>query len=185
MVGSRISIRLTIKSYCTIGMTVYRSLLNLSGKTKCAFYKLEGIVFPVLDYRKRGRPPILDSFGQLGLYLFFVGSTVSTKFICLIFGVIPSSANSIIDKMRKMVCGKLGNHQSSKVIWPTTEEMEEWASLIHGRELIVNCLKVFCDGVATHIKCNDSEGGFQYWILSVYLYFVGSTISETILFQCP
>ena len=31
-----------------------RSFLNLSGMTKGAFYKLEGIVFPDLDYRKRG-----------------------------------------------------------------------------------------------------------------------------------
>ena len=43
-----------------------RSFLNLSGMTKGAFYKLEGIMFPDLDYQKRGRPPILDTFGQLG-----------------------------------------------------------------------------------------------------------------------
>ena len=133
------------------------SFLNLSGMTKYAFYKLEGILFSNLDYRKRGRPPILDSFGQLGLYLFFVGSTMSTKFICLIFGIIPSSANSIIDKMRKLICEKLSDHHSSKVTWPTTEEMEVWASLIHDREPTVNCVIGFCDGVAIHIQCNDSE----------------------------
>ena len=43
-----------------------RSFLNLSGMTKGAFYKMKGIVFPDLDYRKRVRPPILDTLGQLG-----------------------------------------------------------------------------------------------------------------------
>ena len=134
------------------------SFLNLSGMTRAAFYKLEGILFsPEPVGKKRGRPPILDNAGMLGMYLFYVGSTMKTKHICLIFGVLPSSANVIIGRMRSLLCLKLKNHETSKICWPTDMQMEEWAGMIRVREPTVRHVIGFCDGVAIHIQCSDSE----------------------------
>jgi hypothetical protein len=39
---------------------------------------------------KVGRPELLDPIAQLGLSLFFIGSTMGFKHLCLIFGVMST-----------------------------------------------------------------------------------------------
>ena len=143
-------------------MLLYRgdtkSFLNLTGMTREAFYKLESILFiEEAVGRKRGRPPILDNSGRLGLYLFWVGSAMQTKYLCTIFGVVPSSANIIIDNMRSLICRRLQANDRSKIAWPNDVILEEWARLIQNREPTVKYVIGFADGLAIHIKCSDNE----------------------------
>ena len=108
-----------------------KSFLNLAGTTREAFYKLDSILFiEEAVGRKRGRPPILDNSGRLGLNLFWVGSAMQTKYLCMIFGVVPSSANIIIDNLRSLICRRLQANDRSQIAWPNGVKMEEWARFI-------------------------------------------------------
>ena len=116
-------------------MLLYRgdtkSFLNLTGTTREAFYKLDSILFiEEAVGRKRGRPPILDNSGRLGLNLFWVGSAMQTKYLCMIFGVVPSSANIIIDNLRSLICRRLQANDRLQIAWPNGVKMEEWARFI-------------------------------------------------------
>ena len=47
------------------------SFLELTGVTRNVFFNLESILFPVKPaVGGRGRPALLDTFGELGLFLF-------------------------------------------------------------------------------------------------------------------
>jgi hypothetical protein len=68
------------------------SFLTMTGMSRQAFLQLFDVLF--IDSHQQcyrgGRPPVMDSFAQLGLYLFLVGSTMGIKNLCLIIGVTPS-----------------------------------------------------------------------------------------------
>ena len=59
-----------------------KSFTEMTGMTRSAFMLMETVVFPEIgdDRRKRGRPPALDNRAQLGLYLFFIGSRMTSKY---------------------------------------------------------------------------------------------------------
>jgi hypothetical protein len=70
------------------------SFLLMTGLTRRAFTVLLNMLFVDNNQqhivRKRGRPDLLDSIAQLGLYLFFITSTMGIKHLCMIFGVVPT-----------------------------------------------------------------------------------------------
>jgi len=105
----------------------------MTGLTRAAFHELYLTLFvdnnqqPIL---RRGRPELLDCAAQLGLYLFFIGSTMGIKHLCLIFGVVPSCCSNVINKMLWLVVKKLKNHPLAKVRFPNEEKMASFASLI-------------------------------------------------------
>ena len=70
------------------------SFLELMGFTRDAFNNLRVVTFDENDNRigRVGRPSSLDYNGELGLYLFYVGSQIKIKYLCLIFGVVPTTA---------------------------------------------------------------------------------------------
>ena len=135
-----------------------KSFLNLTGMDRAAFAKLEKIAFPEKEKDiKMGRPPLLDRSGQLGLLLFYMGSTMATKHLCLIFGVVPSTANVIINRMIILLVKKLRKNKSAKIKWPSEEEKVKWAALVNNREPSVDSVIGFVDGLALHVKCSDDE----------------------------
>ena len=94
------------------------SFLDITGFSRDALMQLESDLFPIQVGRKRGRPVGLDERGQLGLYLLFCNSRMQIKYICLIFGIVPSTASGIINKMIKLVCKKLKRHDAAKIKFP-------------------------------------------------------------------
>ena len=74
------------------------SFLHIAGLTKRVFWHLHRILFPSpridpntrMPTRHRRRPLLLSSDGKLGMLLFYIGSCMSAKFRCLLFGVTPS-----------------------------------------------------------------------------------------------
>ena len=48
--------------------------------------------------RRRGRPWLLPPDGMLGLLLCYLGSQMTIKWLCLIFGITPSSCCRILKK---------------------------------------------------------------------------------------
>ena len=136
------------------------SFLHLTGFSRSAFKKLLRILFDEEDeheQRGRGRPRNLDNTALLGLYLCYVGSTMTTKWLCLQFGIVESTANEAIIKMRTLICDRLHTRPEARVIWPNIEEMEKWAALVRVREPTVRTVIGFVDGVALHVQCGDSD----------------------------
>ena len=100
------------------------SFLDITGFSRAAFMRLEGDLFPDghVVGTKRGRPCELDERGQLGLYLLFCNSRMQQKFICLIFGVTPSTCSDVIRDMRLLVCQRLKRNNAAKIKFPNEEE---------------------------------------------------------------
>jgi hypothetical protein len=125
------------------------SFLTLTGFTRAAFMQLENILFvEVLITAKRGRPPALNRRGQIGLYMFFASSRMNLKHLCMIFGIVPTTASDYITKMLKLVVKRLKRNPISRVKFPTEEEMIYFAGLVNNREPRINNVIGFVDGVS-------------------------------------
>ena len=86
------------------------SFLLMTGLTREAFDMLHNILkppgHPSLP-KRRGRKWSLTSEGQLGLFLFYICSTLNYKYLCLIFGVTPNACSRILRNMLKLVVWRL------------------------------------------------------------------------------
>ena len=89
------------------------SFLLMTGLTCDVFNILHGILkppgHPFLPKRK-GCKWSLTSKGQLGLFLFYISSTMNYKHLCLIFGVTPKACSCMLKNMLKLVVTKLHFH---------------------------------------------------------------------------
>jgi hypothetical protein len=97
------------------------SFLLITGLTRRAFTLLLNIHFTDNNQQptvsKMGRPELPDPIAQLGLCLFFIGSTMGIKH-CLIFGVTPTQCSAVINKMLRLVVMKLKHHLLAKIKIP-------------------------------------------------------------------
>ena len=133
-----------------------RSFLDVTGFTKDAFYRLETAVFPAGDVPTRGRPSSLDNKGKLGLVLFFLGSRMETKFLCLLFGIIPTTANVTINAMLRLLVKQLQRNPAAKVTFPTdVAVLQQYAAMVERREPAVKNVAIFIDGLMACIQCSD------------------------------
>jgi hypothetical protein len=101
------------------------SFLVMTGLSRSAFQQLSLALFVDNNQQpifQRGRPELLDCTSQLGLYLFFIGSTMGIKHLCLIFGVVPSVCSKVINRMLWLVVRKLKNHPLAKVRFPDADK---------------------------------------------------------------
>ena len=136
------------------------SFLHLSGLTRAAFDALLDVVIPMghpLRRRRRGRQWSLPPDGQLGLLLFYLGSTMNVKWLCLIFGITPSACSRILNTMLKRVARRLQFHPFSRVKFPNTEKMEEFAQMIKLREPLADDVIGFMDGLSLTTECTDER----------------------------
>jgi hypothetical protein len=115
-----------------------QSFLEVTGFDRQSFMRLEQVLFPIDDEniirRGPGRPLSFDKCGQLGLYLRFLNSTMKTKHLCLIFGIVPSSASVYINRMMKLVAKRLSGNIAAKIKFPDEQKMAEYAAMVAVRE---------------------------------------------------
>lgn len=107
--------------------------LEIVGMTRDCFRELVRALFTpeeCLPQEGPGRRRSLDPVGETGLLLIYLGSTMTLKYICLIFGIVPSVASATIRQMLSRCCRKLGQHPFSKVELPNEEKMQEYAELV-------------------------------------------------------
>ena len=78
-----------------------------------------------------GRPQLMDKPAQLGQFLFFIGSTMGYKHLCMIFGCTPTVCSRVIISMLKLAVKKLKRHPLARVKFHNEEKMAEYAQLIH------------------------------------------------------
>jgi hypothetical protein len=121
----------------------------MTGLSRQAFSLLHDLLF------SSGRPQLMPSTAQLGLFLFFIASTMGHKHLCMIFGITPSTCSEIINKMLKLVVHKLKRHWLAMVKFPNVEKMENFASLINQRKPQVDDVIGFMDGVARTSECTS------------------------------
>ena len=63
----------------------------------------------------RGQPRSLLPQAELGLFLFFIISTMKIKHLCLIFGSLPSVCSQSLTKLLKLIPHKLWNYPFAKI----------------------------------------------------------------------
>ena len=98
---------------------VASSFLTMTGLSREAFTLLHDVLFANEQPQRLGRPQMMTSTAQLGLYLFFIGSTMRIKHLCLIFGVTPTVCSKVINKMLELVVQNLRRHPLARVQFPT------------------------------------------------------------------
>jgi hypothetical protein len=82
-------------------------------------------------------PPVLSPEGYLGLLLFYLGSTMTYKRLCLIFGITPTVSSHLVNWMLKKVVRLLQGHPFARVNFPNGEKMREFANMVRMREPMV------------------------------------------------
>ena len=132
------------------------SFLEMTGFTRAAFVSLREAVFPPRIARY-GRPRSLDDNGDLGLYLLYLGYQMKTKHLCLIFGIVPTTAEVTINKVMDQVCRRLRRHPASQIVFPTQEKMAKFARMVERREPLIKNVIGFVDGVSVPVQCSDDE----------------------------
>jgi hypothetical protein len=134
------------------------SFLTMTGLSRQAFSLLLNVLFPDNQQpKKAGRPPLMDPTAQLGLYLFYIGSTMGIKHLCLIFGITPSVCSRTIRAMLLLVVRKLFRHPLAMVHFPDADKMAMFARLINLREPEVNDVIGFMDGISLSSECTSEQ----------------------------
>ena len=129
----------------------------MTGLSRQAFSLLHDVLFLGQQPQRagRGRPQLMHSTAQLGLFLFYIGSTMGMKHLCMIFGITPSTCSEIINKLLTKVVHKLIRHPLARVQFPNAEKMEYFARLIHQREPEVDDVIGFMDGLSLTSECTS------------------------------
>jgi heme exporter protein D len=97
----------------------------------------------------------MDPIAQLGLYLFFVGSTMGIKHLCLIFYVTPSVCSRTITAMLSLVVEKLKRHPLARVKFLDVDQMTSFVRQIKSREPEVDNVIGFMDGLSLTSECTS------------------------------
>ena len=144
------------------------SFLNLTGFSREALEEMHEYPYENVERYDAGRPRLLNTRDELGLILFYLGSTMKYSELCLIFGCTPTRCSVYINHQLTFLSRKLRNHPKAKIIWPNTlAEKEVLADPVNGREPQVDDVIGFTDGVSLPIQCasdpiSQATNGYHY-----------------------
>ena len=136
------------------------SFFHMTGLTRPTFAMLLDYLFDLEDivgHCRRRRPRLLGPEGCLGLLLFYLGSTMNYKHLCMLFGITPSVCSRVINMMLKKVVRGLRSHQMAQVKFPDAVKMREFVDMIQEREPLVSNIIGFMDGVSFPAECTDKR----------------------------
>jgi hypothetical protein len=134
------------------------SFLHMMGLNRHAFRCLLQYLFDdddIVSCCRRERPCSLDADGYLGLLLFYLGSTMQYKHLCLIFGLTPTVCGKAINWMLQRTVRLLTDHPSAKVRFPDDLKMREFANMVKAREPLAEDVIGFMDGVLFQTECTS------------------------------
>ncbi len=77
------------------------------------------------------------------------------KYLCLIFGVVPSVCSKVINRMLWLVVRKLKNHPLAKVRFPDAVKKAMFAQMIEACEPTVDDIIGFLDGLSLASECSS------------------------------
>ena len=134
------------------------SFLEITGFNFDGFRTLVAVVAATYEQnrtpRRRGRPPLLDMQSQVGLYIFYVGSSMKAKHLALLFGVLPNTVTAIINNMSKLIVKSLQHHPAARIQFPNIQEIQQLCELVRVREPSVDDVFGFLDGLALPVQCS-------------------------------
>jgi hypothetical protein len=138
------------------------SFLHMTGLTRRCFVMLLSALFDpeeiLLHQRRRqGRPRSLRPEGCLGLLLFYLGSTMNHKHLCMILGIVPGVCSKVIRAMLRLAVRRLSNNPIAEVRFPSAEKMRQFAGMVQSREPLVDDVIGFMDGVSIPAECTDEH----------------------------
>jgi hypothetical protein len=102
-------------------------------------------------------PHLLTPEGYLGLLLFYLGSTMTYKHLCLIFGITPTVCSHLVNWMLKINVWLLRGHPFAKVKIPNGEKMRKYIDMVRMREPILDNIIGFMDGVSFSAECTNDR----------------------------
>ena len=130
------------------------SFLNLTGFSRVAFEEMHEYMYSNVEPQRTGRPRLLNSRDELGLILFYLGSSMSLSELCIIFGCTPSRCSDIINNQLHSLSRGLKNHPKAKIQWPeSVQQKQHLAELVHRREPNVVDVIGFTDGLSLPVQC--------------------------------
>jgi hypothetical protein len=134
------------------------SFLHITGLNQHTFIRLLDYIFDLEEIthrRAHGRPGSLTSEGYLGLLLLYLGSTMSYKHLCLIFGITLTVCSRSVNWMLKKNLRLLRGHLFARVNFPNGEKMREYTNMVQMREPMVDDIVGFMDSVSFPAECTD------------------------------
>ena len=132
----------------------------MTGLSPPSFTLLLGYLFDLEDivrHCQHGCPRLLGPKGCLGLLLFYLGSTVNYKCLCMLFGITPSVCSRMINMMLKKVVRRYRSHPIAQVKFPDTAKMREFVDMVQEREPLVSNIIGFMDGVSFPAEYTDKR----------------------------
>ena len=136
------------------------SFLHVTGLTREAFDSLLYVVIPpghTMRRRRRGRPWSLPPDGMLGLLLCYLGSQMTMKWLCLIFGITPTPCSRILKKILRMTVKRLRFHPLARIKFPDEQKMQQFAEMISIREPTISNVIGFMDGLGLATEMTDER----------------------------
>ncbi len=136
------------------------SFLHMTGLTRPTFVMLLDYLFDLEDIARHcrcGCPCSLGPEGYLGLLLYYLGSTMQYKHLCLIFGITPSVCSCVINTMLKKVVRRIRSHPFAQVKFPDAAKMREFADMVQEQELLVSNIIGFMDSISFPAECTDER----------------------------
>ena len=93
------------------------SFIELMGVNRRTFDKLFRILnfFKPTDKQRTGRPQLLTFRDKIGLFFFYIGSTMKYKHLCCLFGITPSCCSRYLHEISSLMIKALKNHPLSRV----------------------------------------------------------------------
>lgn len=142
------------------------SFLRITGFNYPAFRELSNSIFTdtarLREQTRTGRRSNLCLDDKLGLYLLWVGSSMSYKQIALLFGVLEQTVSTTVIYMMKLILKKLKRHHAAAIRKPTENEMSEWADIVNRRANSAVNVIGFLDGCAFPIECSSEDNEAYY-----------------------
>jgi hypothetical protein len=136
------------------------SFLHVTGLTRKAFESLLFVVIPpghTMRRRRRGRPWSLPPDGMLGLLLCYLGSQMTIKWLCLVFGITSTSCSRILKKKLRMTVKRLRIHPLARIQFPDEQKMQRFAEMISIREPTISNVIGFMDGLGLATEMTDER----------------------------
>jgi hypothetical protein len=136
------------------------SFLHVTGLTREAFNSLLCVVIPPghsMRRQRRGRPWLLPPDGMLGLLLCHLGSQMTIKWLCLIFGITPLPCSCILKTILHMTVKQLRFHPLARIKFPDEQKMQRFAEMICLCEPTISNVIGFMDGLGLAMEMTDER----------------------------
>lgn len=100
------------------------------------------------------------------IYISNIASRMGVKYLCLIFGISPSTCSVILTKMLRLVVRKLSRNIYTKNSFPTEERIQQFYDALAMREPMARVVVGFMDGLSRHSECtqNGSAPRIVQWL---------------------